>query len=154
MVVRKLDVKEAFPQANGFKQDAYMHTPREEQDQNGLGRLLVPAFGLTDLGRLRYLTSPEALAICFGFQRSRFDPSLYINKSDNKQSILVVQVNDYLYTGTKLMFGQFESSSKKELNTGSTESESLGFIGASLDQDRTEATTLDASVKLKGIQPI
>lgn len=73
-----MDVKSAYIQARGFGKDKYVRPPLKEKDSNGLWKLLVPAYGLTDSGRLWYLTLCEALTKRFGFLHSKLDPSMYL----------------------------------------------------------------------------
>lgn len=150
--LRKMDVKSAYLQAKGFDRDVYVRPPREENDKTGLWKLLKPAYGLTESGRLWYLTSYQALTADFGFTRSRYDPSLYYKKQDKEMLILVVQVDDYLYAGTPALSSEFESFLQKQFHVGTLESRSFDIMGARLQQHPSGHVTLNAKEKLDAVE--
>lgn len=152
--VRKMDVKSAYLQAKGFKRDIFVRPPREENDSAGLWKLLVPAYGLTDSGRLWYLTSYEALTTHYGFEQSKLDPSLYLRTSGSSTLILVVQVDDYLYAGSPELASNFEEFLHQQFQIGSMEGNSFTIMGARLEQTQTGRITIDASEKLDQIKPL
>lgn len=152
--VRKMDVKSAYLQAKGFTRDIYVRPPREENDVDGLWKLLVPAYGLTDSGRLWYLTSYEALTTRYGFKALRLDPSLYLRTSENGTLLLVVQVDDYLYAGSPQLASDFEKFLHDQFQIGSMEHTSFTIMGAHLTQDDSGKITINAKEKLSQIQTL
>lgn len=57
----QMDAEKAYLQANGFSWEIYIRPPKEANDPMALWRLLVPAYGLVDSGRLWYRTNDAAL---------------------------------------------------------------------------------------------
>lgn len=76
--VRKVDVKSAYLQAKEFNRYVFVRPPHEESDKDVLWKLLVSTYGLTDLGRLGYLTSYEVPTQRHRFEQSKLDPSMYL----------------------------------------------------------------------------
>lgn len=152
--VYKMDVKSAYLQAKGFGRNIYVRPPREENDSTGLWKLLVPAYGLTDSGRLWYLTSYEVLTKQFGFQQSKLDPSMYLRNMKDSMLLLVVQVDDYLYAGPKELTSKFEEFLHKQFLIGSTECGTFSIMGIRFVQEETGKITLNAKEKLDQVQPI
>ena len=151
--IRKMDVKTAYLQARGFNRTIYVRPPREENDPTGLWLLLAAAYGLTESGRLWYFTSYAALTKNFGARQSRYEPCLYFLRRDAESLLVVVQVDDYAYTGTPAIVAEFESFLQGEFNVGSLESNEFEIMGARLTQLPTGAVTLDAKEKLSATHP-
>ena len=72
-----MDIESAYLQAKGFARTIYVRPPKEAQQPRTLWRLNAAADGLTDSGRLWYLTSNEMLIKEHGLTRSRYDYSFY-----------------------------------------------------------------------------
>lgn len=152
--IHKMDVKTAYLQARGFNRTIYVRPPREDNDSANLWKLSAPAYGLTDSGRLWYITSHIALTQTFGLTRSRFEPSLYYMRRGESALMLVVQVDDYIYTGTPDSIQNFESFLQSQFLVGTLEAHKFDVMGAHLDQNDKGTITLNANHKLSAIEPV
>lgn len=101
--IAEMYVKGAYLQAKGFICDVYVRPPSYENSKNHVWKLTKAAYGLADSGSLWYLTLDARIITKFKATHSRLEPILYYRKSN--QGILtvlpVVQVDDYIYTGTE-----------------------------------------------------
>lgn len=66
----QMDAEVAFLQAQGFSREVFIHPPKEAGDTTGLWKLLAPAYGLADSGRLWYRANDSALLNVYNLQRS------------------------------------------------------------------------------------
>lgn len=118
-----LDVTAAYLQANGFCGQIYVRPPREECDTGTLWKLEKAAYGLVDSERLWYLISNEALCSKFGVIRSQTEPTLYFEKDaqGDLQLLILVQVDNYICTGTGDRLSSFRKFLCSEFRTGTIE---------------------------------
>jgi len=81
--IGEMDITAAYLQAKGFDRDVYVKPPKEDNSSNVLWLLTAAAYGLTNSGRLWYLTSDHSLTEIFGLSRSTFEPTLYYRNDSN-----------------------------------------------------------------------
>lgn len=130
--IGSMDVRAAFLQADGFSRSIYVRPPREEGQKNVLWKLLAPAYGLVDSGRLWYLTSNSALCGEYGLSRSILEPTLYYSRSSAKslELLVVVQVDNYIYTGISDAMEEFEAYLSSAFDVGLVERNNFDMYGA------------------------
>lgn len=87
--IRRMDVKSAYSQGNGFHRDIVVGPPREENDSNRLRNLLVPDCDWTASGQLRYLNSYEVMKKQFGFSQSKLDAFIYKRQRGETTTLIV-----------------------------------------------------------------
>lgn len=106
----QMDVETAFLQALEFTRRIYVSPPRDASTPHLLWSFELPAYGLTDLGWLWYLTSYKELMKSFGLKISSIYCTLYYSRdqSGSTEFVLAVQVDDYVYTGTTSRMHKFE----------------------------------------------
>lgn len=114
----------------------------------------MPAYGLTGSGRFWYLASHQALTVNFGLVQSRYEPSLYHKRSAKKTLVLVVQVDDYLDTGTPALSQRFEELLAGQFHAGTFESKCFHIMGEKFVQHPSGYVTIDAKRKLNDLQPL
>lgn len=139
----KMDVRCAYLQAKEFNRDKFVRSPPEEKNSAGLWKLLVPAYGLTDSGRLLYLTSYE------DSYNQNWILQCFCAKKGDSMLLLVVQTDDYLYARSMELATEFEISLQKRFMIGSTESTSFRIIEARVTQEECGRKTLSAKEKLE-----
>lgn len=149
-----MDVKSAYLQEKGFTRTIIARLWREEKNLKALLKLLVPAYGPTDLGQLWYLTSYEALARRFGFIQSQLDPLLYYIKQPSGALIIVLQVYDYVYAVALGLASQLKTYLKQKFRVGSFETKRFHAVGVLLALEESVTVTLSATEKLNPIEPI
>jgi len=150
-----MDVKAAFLQAHGFEREVFVKPPREECAPGKLWKLEAAAYGLTESGRLWYLTSDSSLTKKFGLIRSKYDPTLYYSKNDSGMLdfLLVTQVDDYIYTGETAQVEDFEKFLRSEYDVGSLSHKTFNVMGAEVSQDDGFNIRLTIDSKLQTIVP-
>lgn len=137
-----MDVKSSYLRAKGLSHEVFVRPSKDEEDGGTLWMLLVSAYGLTDSGRLWYMTSHEALTKRFGFAQSTLDSSMYVREDKSERVILVVQVDDYLYAGSSVRASELVQFLQNQFHIGSTVSRSFNIIGARLVQDQSAKITI------------
>jgi len=154
--IGSMDVRAAFLQADGFKRTIFVRPPREQSQPNVYWRLLAPAYGLVDSGRLWYLTSNAALCNEYGLTRSAFEPTLYYDRNDgNSLSLLVVvQVDNYIYTGCEESMKKFEAFLRTAFEIGDIERNSFDIYGASLSRTSDGTAVVDQAHRLSELADI
>lgn len=112
-------------------------------DTEGLWKILVPDYGLTDSGRLCYLASYEALTLQSGFCRSRFEPPLYFRDHEDKTLVFFVQGYDYMYAGTALRLSHFQTFMQNQFRVKTVETQNFENMRARLSESDAGAVVLD-----------
>ena len=105
-----MDIEEAYLLAKGFARTVYVRPPRNLRQSGQLWQLKAAAYGLTDSGRLWYLTSNDTLIKEYGLVRSRYDYSFYHGHDQygHLDLALAIQVDDYVYCGSPERMAGFE----------------------------------------------
>lgn len=153
--IGQMDIETAFLQALGFRRTIFVRPPREAGTPHILWKLELPAYGLTDSGRLWYLTSDAELIQNYGLTRSRLDYTLYYSVDDDKNLdfALAVQVDDYIYTGTDERMVAFEAFLSSTFDVGNFARGSLSLMGCEITQDRDYSVTLSQEQMLAQLDP-
>ena len=120
-VVRSLDIKAAFLQAEEIGRDVFVQPPKEYRRDGTLWRLKRPLYGLNDASRKWYFTLKQYLE-SVGLKKSEYDKAMFYWIQDGKlQGMLNVHVDDIIYGGTckfldimKKLGKQFELSKSTE----------------------------------------
>lgn len=99
--------------------------------------LQMPTYGLNESGRLLYLTSSWALTYQSGFTNSKLDLFMYFYDNCQDAMLLVVQVDDYLCTGSPRFGKAIESFIHEQFQIGSTKRGAFNITGANFTQDET-----------------
>ena len=151
--IGSMDAIAAFLQAVGFNRDIFVKPPPEERVRNILWKLKAAAYGLADSGRLWYLTSNVALCQKFGLKKSTLEPTLYYHKDahENLKLLVLVQVDNYIYTGVEDQMLLFESFLQSCFNIGSVERGSFHVYGCEIEQDSQGSIKLSQKSKLSEI---
>lgn len=154
--IGSMDVRAAFLQADGFSRTIFVRPPREEQQPHVLWKLLSPAYGLVDSGRLWYLTSNAALCKEYGLTRSVYEPTLYFgrNKSENLSLLVVVQVDNYIYTGSNSEMSNFESFLRAAFDVGEISHNCFDIYGATLRRTDDGTVVVNQDQKLDNLSRI
>lgn len=154
-VLGQMDIKTAFLQAKGFDRDVYVRPPKEADDKSRYWKLLAPAYGLTDSGRLWYRTSDQALITDHNLTRSRYEATLYYRHSDNHKLtfLLVAQVDNYIYAGDEREMTSFESFLQNRFRVGALDRASFDVMGCELTQSPDGSVTLRQSSRLADLDP-
>lgn len=151
--IAQMDIETAYLQALGFTRRIYVRPPREAKAPHVLWRLELPAYGLTDSGRLWYLTSDKELIKSFGLTRSPFDYTLYYSADENGSLnfILAVQVDDYLYCGTLSRLDEFEKFLSERFDVGKFARHKLSLMGCEIWLDENYSIHLSQETMLSQI---
>jgi hypothetical protein len=127
-----LDIKAAYLQAEDYDRLVFVKPPKEEEDDANLWLLMAAAYGLVDSGRLWYLTSSKALRQ-FGLSCSSLDSCTWTLKKDNGICLIVlVQTDNYLYTGLPGHIARFEQFMSQKFKVGSIEHDVFKVYGMSI----------------------
>lgn len=150
-----MDIKAAYLQATGFTREIYIRPPREAKEDGVLWQLLAAAYGLTESGRLWYLTSNTALIHKHGLTRCKYDHTLYyaINDLGVLEFILAVQVDDYTYSGTPARMQAFEEFLRRTFEISKIARRSLSLMGCTITQDDDFSVTLSQESSLQALDP-
>lgn len=153
--IGQMDVKAAFLQARGFNRLIYVRPPREAKLKGILWRLDAAAYGLTDSGRLWYLTSDSELIDTHGLKRSKYDHTLYYSHDadGNLDFVLAVQVDDYLYGGTSTRMEAFEAFLEKTFEVSKLARNNLSVMGCDITQRDDHSITLSQAKMLQDLDP-
>jgi Reverse transcriptase (RNA-dependent DNA polymerase) len=120
-----LVIKAAYLQAEGYNRLVFVKPPREEGDVANLWLLIAAAYGLVDSDLLWYLTSSKAMQQ-FGLSCSSLDLCTWTLKEGNNVCLIVlVQTDNYLYTGLSDHITRFEQFMSQKFKVGSTEHNSF-----------------------------
>ena len=154
-IVGQMDVESAFLQALGFSRRIYVRPPREANTPDILWLLELPAYGLTESGRLWFFTSDKELIKSFGLVRSSLDYSLYFSKdaSGSLDFVLAVQVDNYMYAGTRARIDAFESFLSSRFDVGTFERGTLSLMGCTITQDPDSSVHLTQDDSLQQLRP-
>ena len=100
------------------------------------GSFLALAYGLVESGRLWYLTSNSALCQKFGLRKSKFQPTLYYRKrhADTLQLLVLVQVDNYIYTGAEEQTKMFQTFLREQFDIGSVERDLFHVYGSEIEK--------------------
>lgn len=100
-IIGQMDIRTEFIQARGFKRILYVIPKKDENDPEGLWKLLAAAYGLVDSGRLWYCSCEHALIDDNGLTKYNYEHTLYYRrKNDGALSfVLVAQVENCVYAG-------------------------------------------------------
>lgn len=95
-----------------------MIPPREAELVGILWNLEIAAYGLTNLGRLWYLTSDNVLISRHRLTRLKLDYTLYFSLDANQhlKFILAIQVDDYMYSGKEIDMKSFKAFFRSTFN--------------------------------------
>lgn len=147
--IGQMDVKAAYLQAQGFNRDIYVKPPKEENDSDRYWKLTAAAYGLTESGRLWYLTSDSALTEVYGLSKSKYENTLYFKKSSegNLVFLLVTQVDNYIYCGLEQEITEFESFLRAEFDVGELDRKEFTVMGCEIVQDETKTIALTQQLK-------
>jgi hypothetical protein len=127
-----LDIKAAYLQAEDYNRLVLVKPPRQERDDSNLWLLMTAAYGLVDSGRLWYLTSSKAMRQ-FSLSCSSLDSCTWTLKGGNNVCLIVlVQTDNYLYTGLSGHISRFEQFMSQKFNVGSIEHDSFKAYGMSI----------------------
>ena len=153
--IGQIDIEAAYLQAQGFVRTIYVRPPREAQRRDKLWKLNAAAYGLTDSGRLWYLTSNNALIEEYGLSRSRLDYSFYfaLDADERLCFALAVQVDDYIYCGTPSQMTRFEAFLREIFDVGKFIRRNLDVMGCSIRQNGEYEIVLSQSKMLDDLAP-
>ena len=151
--IGSMDAVSAFLQATGFAREVYVLPPKEEQAKGVIWKLLAPAYGLVDSGRLWFLTSRVALCNDFGLSPSKTEPTLFYHKDekDNLTLLVLVQVDNYIYTGEKDKMKSFEAFLSISFDIGTVERQSFQVYGSEINREANGEIVLSQNSKLEEI---
>ena len=154
--IGSMDAVAAYLQALGFAREIFVRPPSEELAENVLWRLKAAAYGLVDSGRLWYLTSNVALCQSFGLNKSKYEPTLYFSKNRNGhlELLVLVQVDNYIYTGKKDHMKKFEEFLSSHFKIGSLERNKFLTYGCEIEQSNNMSITLTQKSKLDDIMKV
>lgn len=153
--VEQRDLKTAFLQALGFARKVYVRPPREVQEQGTLWLLLAAAYGLTESGRLWYLTSNCKLITNFGIDRCRYDYTLYYfrDTAGDLDFILAVKVDDYIYAGQPARMQTFETFLQETFEVSKLARNNLQLMDCTITQTENFSSNLSQDQALAAIDP-
>lgn len=130
-----MDISGAYLQAIGWYRKLYIRPPCEDESQDELWLLEKPAYGLVDSGRLWYLTSDDALRR-YGLKRDSREYTLYREESTGSVSLIVLaQVDNYIYTGTRRAMDDFEEYLTNRFQVGEKLRNNFKVYGAEIVTD-------------------
>ena len=149
----EMDVAAAFLQAKNFNRVVFVRPPKEENSTGFLWQLTKAAYGLVDSPRLWFLTSEDSLIREFCLSKSKLEPTLYYSKSDDNQLdfVLVVQVDNYIYSGTAQSIASFESFLNNKFHIGELKHKSFKLYGSEITQLDDGSITLTQNAKLSDL---
>ena len=148
----EMDVKSAYLQADGYEREVYILPPTEDKNRSNAWLLKRPAYGLVDSGRLWYLTSDKAL-ISLGLTRCSNEHSTYYAMDETGLAFLVVvQVDNYIYSGTTIWVEKFESFMKRRFHIGECLHGDFEVYGCRVSQtaDKIVVSQKDRLLALRG----
>lgn len=153
--VALMDMITAFLQALGFNREIYVRPPREATAPGILWKLNAAAYGLTDSGRLWYLTSNGELVSKHGLKRSRYDYTLYQSTDERGKMdfLLAVQVDDYVYTGTDDRMKAFEAFLSSTFEVGTFARGSFSVMGCTITQKEDFSIVVSHEKALQELNP-
>ena len=96
-----MDVKNAFLHGD-LKEEVYMRLPQgyESTSTNAVAKLRRSLYGLKQAPKA-WFEKFRATILQLGFVQSPYDPSLFIGKTTQATTILLVYVDDIIITGTQ-----------------------------------------------------
>jgi Reverse transcriptase (RNA-dependent DNA polymerase) len=127
-----LDIKAAYLQAEEYNRLVFVKTPREEGEYANLWLLMAAAYGHVDSGHLWYITSSKAMRQ-FGLSCRSLDSCTWILKKGNNVCLIVlVQTDNYFYTGLSGYISRFEQFVSQKFKVGSIEHDSFKVYAMSV----------------------
>ena len=147
--IGEMDSTAAFLQANGFARAVYVISPKNHEINNDvLWMLTAAAYGLRDSGRLWYLTSNTSLTDTYGLTRCKTENALYYKHDNNRnlKFLLVIQVDNYIYTGAPKEMQTFEEFLQNEFQVDELKQDSFSIFGSKLNK-MNYTTLLYPSIK-------
>ena len=99
------------------------------------------------------MTSNAALCDLYGLARSAYEPTLYFSRDRNKNLdfLVVVQVDNYVYTGTVQRMENFGLYLKIAFDVGECRQNNFDIYGASVSRLKNGTVVLNQEEKIKEI---
>ena len=133
-LINSIDIKAAFLQGKEIERKVFLRPPKEANCHEKLWLLKKVVYGLSDASRVWYLRVLEELTK-LGVTVSKYDKALFIWKfEDSVQGIILVHVDDFLWSGTSKFQTQVIKP-LKDIFTISKESDcSFKYVGINIEQ--------------------
>ena len=134
-VLHCLDVKSAFLQGKYLDRIVYLKPPFEAGTSGVLWKLKKCVYGLSDASRKWYLALSEKLQ-SLGCQRSKFDYGMFhMRVANNLIGLLVMHVDDILWSGTAKFAELVISPLCASFNIGKHAEKEFQYVGVHIAQD-------------------
>ena len=135
-IIHSLDVKTAFLQGIATKRNVFLLPPPEEATSKPgkLWRVNKCVYGLGDASVQWYLKVKQVLKLVAATV-SKWDPALfYVHEEDILIGLIVVHVDDFLWSGNEKFSKQFLDVIRGEVVVGKESESSFRYLGLQLNQ--------------------
>ena len=138
-VIKTTDIKSAFLQGKELNRNVYLKPPKESEAPDGIiWKLKHCSYGLKDGARQFYLSVNEVLSK-LGCTQSKFDPAVYILKTDKLHGLICCHVDDFLHAGDQKLDIIMKKLCQRFL-AGKMEEKMFNYIGFQSKQTKDRIT--------------
>ena len=145
-----LDVKAAFLQGKSIERELYITPPKEFRKEGVLWKLKKVVYGLTDASRSWYLKISQVLED-LGMKVCELDKAVFRYGNGSLEGIIMVHVDDLLYSGTKEFYEQVISPFQNTFKVSRQDSKAFKYIGINIHHS-VNSITLDQKDYLDSIK--
>ena len=146
MPLSSVDVRMAYLQARPLDREIFMIPPKGCAENGVFWKLIRPAYGITEAGRLWQRTINDFLS-SYGFESIREIPDFFVLRRDGKIVILLAKlVDDCLLAGTAEETQKFYSAFSSKFSVGSLVAAENGMRFAGLDISQKADFSVEASM--------
>ena len=140
--INSIDIKAAFLQGKPIEREVYLRPPKEANSANKVWKLKKVVYGLSDASRVWYLRVVDELHK-LGTESSQYDKAFFMWKKDGVvEGLIVVHVDDFLWTGSGLFFENVICPLKSVFKISKECGSSFKYIGIHISKEN-ESIRLD-----------
>ena len=150
-ILEALDIKAAFLQGGNIERELYVTSPKEFRKEGILWKLRKVVYGLCDASRSWYLRLNETL-IELGMKACSMDRAVYRFGRNSIQGIIMVHVDDILYSGDKIFLEKVIFPFKKIFKISREDSVAFKYLGINITRHK-DCLTIDQKEYLKAMKP-
>ena len=133
--INSLDIKAAFLQGKELDREIYLKPPKEAKVKGKLWKLRRCVYGLNDASRYWYMRVKEEL-IKSGCKCCRADPSVFYYYTDKLEGLLIIHVDDFMFSGTEKFSDQVIIHLKTTFKISKESSSPFKYVGIDVYQNQ------------------
>ena len=144
-----IDITRAFLKGKPIDREVFLIPPKEAKDKDKLWKLRKCVYGLSDAGRLWYVSLKEKL-LSLNTKISRF----YWQINEKLEGIIAIHVDDFIYGGTPKFLNEVIEGIKAIFPVSSEKHCGFTYLGIEFQKHQDGAVSLSQKKYIEQLQPI